>query len=95
MKTTQVETLCEQDLENLKSAEKAGGQLQDQQIRMIQKLAELQHEDDMSAMQIDDIQASNSKLEKMIADKQQLRVIEQQVREEENLSAIASSKRSE
>lgn len=62
---------------------------------MIQKLAELQHEDDMSAMQIDDIQASNSKLEKMIADKQQLRVIEQQVREEENLSAIASSKRSE
>jgi len=66
--------------------------LKDQETFLKAKLAQLQHQDDMSAMQIDEMEQKNARLMQMIADKQNLKNMEKQVEEEEKLSQSVHSR---
>ena len=72
IRPTQVETL--EQCESNKSPRNQSKQ--DQQVRLVQKMAELQHEDDMASMRIEEIEEHNAKLTKMIADKKALMSLE-------------------
>ena len=72
IRPTQVETL--EKCDSNKSPRNQSKQ--DQQVRLVQKMAELQHEDDMASMRIEEIEEQNAKLTKMIADKKALMSLE-------------------
>ena len=72
IRPTQVETL--EKCDSNKSPRNQSKQ--DQQVRLVQKMAELQHEDDMASMRIEEIEGQNAKLTKMIADKKALMSLE-------------------
>lgn len=66
----------------------------DSNIMLVQKLVELQNEDDISTGQLEQLALQNDKLKRMIEDKKQLLNIEAKVKKEEEISASRQSRQS-